>query len=198
MPPGTYTVTVKYGDHEARGTVRVLGDPRSKNTEADWRQREDALAKVRALNDALAEAVGRIRKTRSDADAVVVIAKAAKKPGETAGATPDPLVESAGKLKDGLTKLERRVWTPYDAPSGIYPETDALSKVNTVRYYLGSSLGPPSPSHLEYLRQAEGVVTAVLAEVNRFFATDVAAFRSQVDAAKLRLLPERPPIEVKR
>src|SRR4029079_11416818 len=36
VPPGPYTVTVAYGGHEAKGMVRVLPDPRSKNTDADW------------------------------------------------------------------------------------------------------------------------------------------------------------------
>src|SRR5258706_1970791 len=68
VTPGAYMVTVKYGDHEAKGTVRVLGDPRNHNSEADWRQREDALARVGALNDALASAIERVRKTRSQVD----------------------------------------------------------------------------------------------------------------------------------
>jgi hypothetical protein len=54
---------------------------------------------------------------------------------------------------------------------------------------------------LEYLRQAEAAVAAVLVDFNKFFkffATDVAAFRKQVDDAKLRLLPEEKPIEVKK
>ncbi len=195
VTPGTYTVTVKYGDHEAKGTVRVLADPRSRNTEADWRQREDALARAGALNDALADAVERLRKTRADVDAV--LAKVPKKEGAPADARPDPLVEAGGKLKDGLTRLERRLWIPYDAP-GIQPETDVLSKVGYPAGYILSSWSPPSPTHLEYLRQAETAVAAVLVDFNKFYATDVAAFRKQVDDARLRLLPEEKPIEVKR
>ncbi|HYX22765.1 MAG TPA: hypothetical protein VFC23_01325, partial [Thermoanaerobaculia bacterium] len=195
VTPGTYTVTVKYGGHEAKGSVRVLADPRNHNTEADWRQREDALARVGALNDALADAVERIRKTRTDVDAV--LAKVPKHEGAPADAKPDPLVEAGGKLKDGLTRLERQLWIPYDAP-GIQPETDVLSKVSYPSGYILSSWAPPSPTHLEYLRQAETAVAAILVDFNKFFATDVAAFRKQVDDARLRLLPEEKPIEVRR
>ncbi len=206
VPPGQYTVTVKYGDHEAKGIVRVLADPRTRNTEADWRQREDALTRVTALGTAISEAVERVRKTRSDVDQVLARAQSAKKDKDKdkdAQASKDkkeekdPLVEAGNKLKDDLTKLERRLWIPYDSP-GIQPETDVLSKVGYPFGYILSSWSPPSPTHLEYLRQAEAAVAAILADVNKLYTTDVATFRKQVDDAKLRLLPEEGPIEVKR
>jgi hypothetical protein len=197
VSPGTYQVTVKYGDHEAKGSVRVLPDPRTRNTEADWRTREEVVARVQAVNDALAEAVERIRKTRADADLVVARVESAKKKDAPADAKPDPLVEAAGKLKGDLDKLERRLWVPYDTV-GIQPEKDVLTKLFYAFYYTLATWQPPSPTHLEHLRQAEAAAQAALADFNRFFAADVAAFRKQVDDAKIRLLPEMEPVEVKR
>jgi photosystem II stability/assembly factor-like uncharacterized protein len=199
--PGAYQVTVKYGEHEAKGTIRVLPDPHTKNTEADWRRREDAIARIQAVNDALAEAVDRIRQTRSDADQVVAKVQSADKEKEKNGAAgeskPDPLVEAAGKLKGELDKLERRLWIPYDAV-GIQAPTDALSKLFDAYGGAVATWEPPSPTNLEYLDRAEEAAQAVLADFNRFFATDVANFREQVDEAKIRLLPEQPPVEVKK
>jgi len=203
VAPGTYAVTIKYGDHEAKGTVQVLPDPRSRNTEADWRAREAASRRGEALLQALAEAVERVRNTRADVDAVLAKLQSRKKDEEPAGpnakadAKPDPLVESGGKLKEGLDKLERQLWQPYDVV-GIQPETDALTQVFNAFGYVLSSWAPPSPTHLEYLGQAEKTVDATLADVNRFFATDVAAFRKAADAAGVRLLPDLGKVEVKR
>ena len=112
-------------------------------------------------------------------------------------AKPDPLVESANKLKGDLDKLERRLWVPYDAV-GIQPETDVLSKVSYAAGYVLSSWSPPSPTHREYIRLADQAVDAVLADVNRFFDTDVAAFRKQAEAAGVRLLEDTGKVEVKR
>jgi len=205
--PGTYTATVKYGGQETQGTVRVLPDPRVPMTDADWQAREAALARVAAMNDALAEAVDRLRKTRADVADVLNRYQSAKKekekkdPGaetkEAKDAKPDPIVEAGGKLQGDLDKLERRLWVPYDTP-GIQPETDALTKVYYTYGYVLSTWEPPSPSNLEYVRQAETVVQAVLADFNRFFETDVAAFRKQADDAKIRLLPEIDKVELKR
>ena len=109
---------------------------------------------------------------------------------------PDPLAEAAGKVQKGMTDLEKKVWIPFDTP-GIQPENDVLSKVFNARGYVLSSMDAPSPTHLEYLRQAEAEVAKVLTEVNQFFEKDVADFRKKVDESGLRLLPPYEPIEVK-
>jgi len=188
-------VTVSYGGHTANGTVHVAQDPRSGNTEADWRSRDDAIQRVSAMVEALATAVERVRQTRTDVDAAVARIKSRKLPEDRD--KPDPMVDSAATLKKGLDKLERRLWVPYDAV-GLQPETDVLSLVNYPANYVTSSWAPPSPTHLDYVRRAEAAVDAILADFNRFFATDVAAFRQQVDAAGVRLLPDLGKMEVKR
>ena len=81
---------------------------------------------------------------------------------------------------------------------GIQPGNDATTKVFFAFGYVLSSWAPPSPTHLEYLRQAEKAVADTLADVNRFFETDVAAFRKAADAAGARLLPDLGKVEVKR
>ncbi|HYO15732.1 MAG TPA: hypothetical protein VE685_21245 [Thermoanaerobaculia bacterium] len=207
--PGDYTVTVKYGDQEAKGTVRVLPDPHAKNTEADWKTREEAIDRVIRLNDLIVEGVQRIRRTRSDVQTLADRHEQAKKEKDEKDKkdpkdevakkdeTPDPLAESAGKLQKSLTDLEKRLWIPYDTV-GIVPETDAASKVFYPLFYVVSSWAPPSPTHLEYLRQAEAEVAKVLEDFNRFFETDVAAFRKAVDEAGIRLLEPGERLEVKR
>ncbi len=198
VPPGTYTATVKMGNHEAKGTVQVMADPRSKNSEADWQTRYAAAQRVLALQGALAEAAQRIRDTKADVDSVLARVQAQKKDQTPVkDAKPDPLTESANKLKSDLDKLETRLWTPYDAV-GIQPGTDVATKTFYAFGYVLSSMSPPSPNQLEYLRQAEKATGDVLADVNRFFETDVAAFRKQADAAGARLLPDLGKVEVKR
>ena len=186
--------------------MQVLADPRSRNTEADWRARDVAAQRTLALLGAAAEAAQRIRDTKADVDTVVARVQAQKAAKETRkgkdekdakDAKPDPLTESANKLKKDLDKLELRLWTPYDAV-GIQPGNDATSKVFFAFAYVLSSMAPPSPTHLEHLRQAEKAVNDTLADINRFFATDVAAFRKTADAAGARLLPDLGAVEVKR
>jgi photosystem II stability/assembly factor-like uncharacterized protein len=193
--PGTYTATVKYADHEASGPLRVVPDPRSRWSEADWQRRDEALRRVDALFNALAEAASRIRKTRADVDAV--LAKQEKPEKKAPAAKPSPLAEQAGKLKESLSKVERRIWVPFDTPGLVSGEGSAANEAFEAAGQVGSSFAPPSPNNLEHLKAAERVATAALAELNRLYDTEVADFRKAVDAAGLRLLPEVKPLELK-
>ena len=94
VPPGTYTVTVKFRGHEARSTVEVLADPRSPNREADWQQRWAAISRAGALQEAAAEAIERIGRIRADVEAAVAKAKAA-------AAAEKHKQEAAGKGREG-------------------------------------------------------------------------------------------------
>jgi photosystem II stability/assembly factor-like uncharacterized protein len=194
VSPGAYNVTVKLGDQEAHGTVKVLPDPRTPVTPEGWQARDAAIARTDELQDTLAEAVDRIRRTRADVD---VVLDKVKKQAEKAKledksdkpAEPSPLVKSGQALQEKLTKLERRVWTPYDTV-GIVAETDVLTHLGYVRAYVLGTFEPPSPTHLEHLHRVEKEVADLIADVNRFFAADVADFHRQVEAAGIGLLPE--------
>jgi photosystem II stability/assembly factor-like uncharacterized protein len=197
--PGTYTATVKFKEHEASGTLKVVADPRMRYTEADWERRDEALRQVQNLLDALAEAAQRIRKTQSAIDLALSRQEkpkdaAAKKKDEK----PDPLAEAAGKVKESLKKVERKVWIPYDTVGLVSGSDAAAQSVFTVAYYLSSSFAPPGPNLAQHLALAERATTSALAETNRLFATEVEAFRQQVEAAGLRLIPEAKPLELKR
>ena len=47
--PGTYNVSIKYKDHEAKGQLRVLGDPRYKISDADRKANFDAIMRAGKL-----------------------------------------------------------------------------------------------------------------------------------------------------
>jgi photosystem II stability/assembly factor-like uncharacterized protein len=196
VPPGEYTVVVKFREHQARGSVRVLADPRSSNSAEDWQVRWKAILDAGALQEALVAAVERVRATRDDLG--VVEAKVREAHREMAKVDPKqveelPVLKAAGKLREGLEELERKLWIPFDA-KGIQAETDALSRVYYVMGYVTSSWQPPSPTHRAYLQQARARVEAALGEVNAFFGRQVAEFRALVGEQKIALLPEQPPL----
>ncbi len=219
VTPGTYQVTVKLGEAEASGTVKVLPDPRKprqKTTPQDWAMREQFVQKTVDLLDPLALAVERLRSTRSDVEAVTALletrtaeTKAREREAARAQGQPDPepkptpgkdekpdaLAEAAKAVLKGLDGLEKRLWLRYDEP-GIPPEIDAASLVFTAQSYALSSYDAPNATHLEYLRQAETAVGKILADFNQFFGKEVADFRRQVDESGLRLLPPVEPIPV--
>ncbi len=229
VPPGTYTVTVKFRGHEARRTVQVLADPRSPNREADWQQRWAAISRAGALQEAAAEMVERIGRVRADVESAVAKAKAAaaaekrrqtaeqRQPGAessrqgtetsprgavpsvTAAKDPDeapsPLAGAAEKLGKRLDELETRLWQRNDA-KGIREPDDVVDQIGITMGAISGQWDPPSATQLETLRQAADQLDKLLADFNRFCATDLAAFRRQVVETKVGLLPEEAPIAV--
>jgi photosystem II stability/assembly factor-like uncharacterized protein len=189
LPPGTYGVTVKLGEHEAHGTVRVLPDPRSSNTEADWQTREAAIRRTVELRGRLVQAVERIRATRSDIDLALERVRRLRQDKEKEGEAEAALRKAATPLRAALDALERRFWLPYDTV-GLADRDDLEARMLDVRTYVSASWEPPSPTHLEYLRQIEADAEKAFVDLERFFTTDVAAFRRQAHEAGAELLPE--------
>jgi photosystem II stability/assembly factor-like uncharacterized protein len=201
--PGTYTVTIKYQEHEAQEKVNVLPDPRYQFSEEDRRAQWETILQTGKLQELVTEAVERILNTRSDIDVVVKKAQQAEKKtkstsGEETQSKASPyqsLMESADALQKALNQMERKLWKPPKT-KGIVADTDAMSKIRYVLRSLNSSFDAPTPAQLTYLRQAEALIDQVLKDFNQLFEQQVAAFRRQVEESGINLLPELEPLEV--
>ncbi|HEX6861686.1 MAG TPA: hypothetical protein VF414_02665, partial [Thermoanaerobaculia bacterium] len=201
--PGVYRVRVSYKDHKStEQTVRVVRDPRYEGRPGDREANFAAQERAGKVQEALAEAVERINQTRADIDAVTAKLKAreekdSKESGETGG-PPSPAAEAmkAGReLRKKLDDLEKRLWQP-EGTKGILPETDVENKINYAMRAIGSSYDAPTPAQLAYLERAEAESRKVLADFNRLFSEDLAAFRARVRELDVQLLPETQPISI--
>jgi len=191
LPPGTYAVTVEFRGEKAEGSVKVLPDPRTQNTAADWTAREAAIERTGKLQDQVVAAIERIRDTRKDIDAVADRVKAAnaeaiRKHDVVAGEL--PLIKQGEEVKEGLAKLEKKAWQSPETV-GIVRFGDVFTDLNFVQAYITSSWAPPSPSHLSYLDAAEATYGRFSSELDAFFADAVAKYREKVREAKIELVP---------
>jgi len=191
VPPGDYTVTLTYGDATASAKVRVLADPRAKNTDSDWAARWEAIERAGALQEEAAAAAFRIRRTRDDVAAVEERLRrrteTLRDPAERRTAARTPLAKEAAALKKALTEKESLLWSPPEE-AGIAARTRVAQDLQTAAGSLASSWAPPSPTHLERLRQAEGRLKRYLADLDAFFAKDVAGFREKAAKEGVALL----------
>ncbi|HEX8618065.1 MAG TPA: hypothetical protein VF911_10810, partial [Thermoanaerobaculia bacterium] len=189
--PGTYTVTLKFRGNEAKQTVRVMADPREKHTAEQRQAKYDAILRAGRLQEVAVEAIERIRKTRTDIDAVAL-----KLRKDDPAADPDPLVKTGETLKEKLDKIERRLWSPPNTV-GIVADTDVLSKIGYPLYGMQSSWDAPTEAQLTYLDRGEAALKVVLADLNRLFAEDVAKYREDVRKGNHVLLQEQTPLEIR-
>ncbi|MFP3939592.1 MAG: hypothetical protein ACLF0P_04740 [Thermoanaerobaculia bacterium] len=215
VPPGVYTVTVRYGDAEASDEVRILPDPRLESSEADRQAKYEALLEAGELRERLTASIERIRAARADMERIRAKAKEAQDDeegegegaGAEAGAAGDgegqgegegeeagpygELLKAAGELEEELDTLEAKLWTPPDT-KGITAEDDPWSDVSYALRALGSSWDAPTPAQLRYLEIARNATDEATAEVDRVFAEEVADFKARVDEAGLGLLQGPP------
>ncbi|MBV8201354.1 MAG: hypothetical protein JOZ15_12090, partial [Acidobacteria bacterium] len=205
VPPGTYTVTVRFKGHEARSTVVVMAAD-SHDTEADWQAREAAIRHIGELQDALVEAIDRLAAARADVDVAIgklrradareeARKKKAGAPPPDKPAAPSPLLRAARELRRKIDDQEKRLFVPPGA-KGIVDDRTPFSRVQLALFSLDSSWAPPNPTQRVEIQQAGAVTGAALAEVNKFLGEDVAAFRKQAADAHLDLLGQEAPIEV--
>jgi leukotriene A-4 hydrolase/aminopeptidase len=196
--PGTYKVAIKYKDHEAKGQINVVADPRFKLSDSERKAKFDAILKLGKLRETAATAIERIINTRSDVDVVLkkvdALDKEWKKNNPDLKDTPHKaLAEAARNLKKELTAAEKNLWSPPNT-KGIPPDTDVWSKISTANFFLSSSWDQPTEAQLTYLAQAEKLLNQRIHETNQLFETKVSAFRKQVEDAKILLLPTFEPL----
>ncbi|MCP4659519.1 MAG: hypothetical protein GY856_29285, partial [bacterium] len=198
VPPGTYRVTVRIGDDEASGEVRVLADPRSDNSPEDWQRRWETALRIGALDELTVDAILRIRRTYEDVDTVSrKIRQRLEDEGEKdeKKIAKHPLVVAGEELRKGLRGIEDRLWFS-DESKGIPEENDVVTTLFLVGDYALGSWGPPSPSHLAYVDQAEAQLERMLEELNGFFVDEVEKYRLEVRKEGISLLPAFSPLEL--
>jgi hypothetical protein len=193
VPPGSYRVTVKYKDHTAQQNVQVVPAPFTRNTAEDWQAREAAFERIRGLQENLVAAIDRIAGARADVDLVQQKLAAADKQRKGEGEDPHRDLKAAAKsLRTKLDAVERKLYVPPKTKGIVETRGVAFEQVQDVRQALESSWDRPNANQLAALDRAEATAKAALAEVDRLWSEDVAAFRKLVEGAQIELLAPRP------
>src|SRR3990172_2260085 len=96
--PGTYTVTVKYKEQQAQGTLRVVADPRYQTAPEDRQANWQTIERAGRLKERLTEAIERLRSTRDDVD--VVLKKLAERKKDPNAEDPAEVKELRKSAKD--------------------------------------------------------------------------------------------------
>ncbi|HVR43896.1 MAG TPA: hypothetical protein VMS56_10700 [Thermoanaerobaculia bacterium] len=193
--PGTYEVTLRYGDREAKGSVRVLPDPRFSIAEDARARNWETQLRIGELQEKTAEAITRIIRTRGDIDAVSAKLSAASesKDGDR-GAEPDPLVKEGADLSRQLSAIERMLWVPPRTKGIVDTSQVAWTRLGRAASSIASSWDAPTAAQMAYLAEAEAILAKGIAELDRFFAEQMPPYRERVRASGVVLLEEYPPL----
>ena len=200
VPPGTYQVALSLGGRESHALVRVVADPRSTSTADDWRTRWAAVRRVEQLRQAAVAAIERLERARADLATLAARASGAAgagrepaPPAKDAQEAPAGDAAAGAAVEAGLAALEARLRPPLRSPLGV-ARHDLVERLALLAEALASGMAPPTPAQAGELRDAAAAVAALLEEINRFVAAQVAPLRDRLELRNRDLLAPEPPL----
>jgi len=193
--PGTYTLTVVFGDQEASSTFAVLADPRETSSPDDRRAKYDALLAAGETRETVADALSLIYRIRADLKASLdaadrVSGDAEEQDGEDAAKDEEGLEGRAREIRRQLKDIEERLWVPDDTKGIVYSDDRVWNRLGYAMGSMQSSWDAPTGAQLAYLAVAEEAAAEVLRDLDALYGGEVSSFREAVRAAGLVLMPE--------
>ena len=182
VPPGDYTVTVRYKESRASAKVTVVADPRFAVSPEERAKRWEAVERAGAATENAVDAAQRIRRTRDDLTAVEERLRrrgeALRDPAERRKASQGPLSKEAAALKKALTEWENKLYAPPEE-RGLVAPTRVSNDLQAASGAIGSSPSAPTSTQLERLARAEKRLAAYLSDLDAFFDREVVPFREK-------------------
>ena len=177
--PGTYAVRVRVGDEVAEGMIEVRQDPRTDRPVVAMRENlETVLRGQRGVAD-LRSAIDRLERTEAALD---LHHRELKRWDGAEDAVRDSLVERTEAMQSRVSELLGRLRLPRDT-RGIVDDTTATARLRQALGRATSTPDRPSPQRVRELEWALAAVDGVLAEIERFYAEEVPAYREAIRAA---------------
>jgi photosystem II stability/assembly factor-like uncharacterized protein len=181
--PGEYAVRVTVGDHVSTGRITVVQDPRTDRGTAGMQRRVETRIAGDAVLAGLQDATSRLNRTRTSLDTQ----EAELRRWQGDAATRDALAERTREVRQRSNALLDRLRMP--------PETRGITRNTTVTAALGTALGRatgsldgPTPGQLMEVEWALADGRALLAEVDAFYAGEMASYREALRAAGFDVL----------
>jgi hypothetical protein len=188
--PGRYAIRIIVGSDTAGASVDVLPDPRYDIPAADRRAKDDAVMAIGRQLEHGAEAADRLKEARDDLSDIAERLTAAKDSASTA------LAEQARALHKALGSVRAKLTGPEGLQGIIRDDSAAIPALNQVLYRMLSSWDAPTEAQRLEAEAAASRLREAVEATNRVFEQDVAAFRTQLEAAGFALLPVKPAIEM--
>ncbi len=182
--PGRYGVRVRLGDHVAEGIVEVRQDPRTDRPLVAMRQAEETVLRGQRVVADLRRAADRLQRTQAALD---LYAKELKRWEAADSATRASLVERTDSVKAHAGALLARLRLQDDV-KGIVQDTTVMSGLQEAIGRAVSTADRPTPARVQVLDREVARASALLADIERFHATEVRAYRDAVRSAGFELL----------
>ncbi|MGQ9496337.1 MAG: WD40/YVTN/BNR-like repeat-containing protein [Thermoanaerobaculaceae bacterium] len=190
VPPGSYTVEVRWGELKEETQLQVLPDPKSGVSPQERQRQWQALVYAGKLQGTASAAIDALGVLKEDLNTVT---KRLEKQGQ--GAQPGDakgILEKAERLLRRVEEVEKLFWVPPDT-KGIVDWDNAWTTIREAAEKVASSWDPPTPGAMGALDQARGLLEKALAAYKDFQETELAPFKKELEEAGFSLLPNFSP-----
>ncbi|MGH7475934.1 MAG: VPS10 domain-containing protein [Longimicrobiales bacterium] len=183
--PGEYTVRVTLGEDVATTALAVLADPRREVPLAARQEKREALVEAGRTIERATDATRRLEATAKSLDFVQeLLTDSLRLPAAIDSAGKATLVEHADSVEKRLNELLDELRLP-PTTVGIVEDRSVASELAQVYGTLDSSTDEPTAGQLDELERRDQRLREVLAQVDAFYTTELAAFREAIDRAGL-------------
>lgn len=183
--PGTYTVTVEYGDSSDSGEVQVLADPRSRFDMGAQRANYQMRTDISGLNAQVQAALTQVMEARRDIDTLMTLIKSAKSDEDTDAFT--DLSKQAGDVKSAFEDIEKQFRNPRGTRGIVFSADKVGSVLGLASAYVASTRDAPNEAALAQVEKAKVAVSSAVAEVNDLIGKDLAELKDAAQKAGLGL-----------
>jgi photosystem II stability/assembly factor-like uncharacterized protein len=181
--PGTYTVSLKYGDEVVTTQVEVNGDPRESLRLSDLQAAQDFVDQVLERTQAVQQLSKRVR----DANAIIT-----KVEGQMKGIDKDKVKELkkiTKETKEMLVEVQAIVSGRPTPPGtqGIFRSSDPTANrmISQVRFAASSRRAAPGPNERDLLKNAEELISKAMGMADEFFKNQWPKFKTAYDQTDL-------------
>ncbi len=183
--PGSYTVTVEYGDNSDSGEVQVLADPRSKFDISAQRANYQMRTDLSGLNAQVQAALTQVMEARRDIDTLMTLIKSATA-DENADAFKD-LSKKAGDVKSAFEDIEKRFRNPRGTRGIVFSADKVGAVLGLANAYVSSTRDAPNQAALAQVDKAKTAVSDAVSEVNNLITRDLSDLKAAARRAGLGL-----------
>ncbi len=184
VPPGDYEVVLTFDGIEQRADVEVLADAHAGYSLAGRQANYAALLSLQALRERVVTLTEKVVHARDDVKVIQARIKRAQQMEEDAH---EELAESAASVLKALNEWEKRIRVPAKTRGIVYDDDKLTSVLGRAQFYVGSTLGEPSPTARLTIERAEAAVVAAEEAYADFVRETLEPFASSAGQTPLGL-----------
>jgi len=188
--PGTYLARMKYSGTTAVQPFEIAPEPRIKVDAGALKAIYDMQMRVGGMMETSAKAVKQMVEMRKTIKTVNDFAKSTLNKPKA-----DSLAKAGKALESKLDSLMEQ-FIPNDERSGIYDrQAEIMPQIGSLQGTIGSSYDAPTEAAQVKFEKLKIRLGGVLERVNKFFETDVSAYRQQVENAGFTVFGKTEPLK---